>query len=373
MSNCEDPDDHRIYPVILDGTFFKVKSVDNDGKNVSAKCNLCKAETLISGSLAATGNFLLHLKRKHQDSIADYENRKKTEQPLIKKKKQELKEPIANTAASKKRAMRKEESRLAIVAANESFAEKEAPPETILGYKRSHLISRSQDDGIFDPDQFIPAKINRADTAVAVSTSIAKTTDFEFTLGLVPVGVAELPDGVDRIEIDGGIEEPQSVPATNENFELNKDNIIANLQAELYEEKKNNRKLRSKLCLPTKFFFRKLIFEGEIFTLEEIANSSLTGKPSPAFRNNVRRCIDPIRFKAFKDYTTEIFGLKPNTVEWLTFEKKLHNIPGDARKKMNRLTGLAGNSTITSQEFSRPKSDDSETRVEEYLNLVGDN
>ncbi|XP_035708265.1 uncharacterized protein LOC118435879 [Folsomia candida] len=121
------------------------------------------------------------------------------------------------------------------------------------------------------------------------------------------------------------------------------------------------------------FFFRKLIFEGEIFTLEEIANSSLTGKPSPAFRNNVRRCIDPIRFKALKDYTTEIFGLKPNTVEWLTFEKKLHNIPGDARKKMNRLTGLAGNSTITSQEFSRPNSDDSETRVEEYLNLVGDN
>ncbi|OXA54386.1 hypothetical protein Fcan01_10179 [Folsomia candida] len=286
----------------------------------------------------------------------------------------------------------------------------EEPPETILGYKRSHLISRSQDDGIFDPDQFIPAKLNRADTALAVSTSIAKTTDFEFTLGLVPVGVAELPDGVDRIEIDGGIEEPQSVPATNENFELNKDNVIANLQAELYEEKKKNRKLRrmmrkispatdtqfveaekieikpgifvkksflelAKLSCVSRpsFFFRKLIFEGEIFTLEEIANSSLTGKPSPAFRNNVRRCIDPIRFKALKDYTTEIFGLKPNTVEWLTFEKKLHNIPGDARKKMNRLTGLAGNSTITSQEFSRPNSDDSETRVEEYLNLVGDN
>ncbi|OXA47464.1 hypothetical protein Fcan01_18047 [Folsomia candida] len=72
-------------------------------------------------------------------------------------------------------------------------------------------------------------------------------------------------------------------------------------------------------------------------------------------------------------YTTEIFGLKPNTVEWLTFEKKLHNIPGDARKKMNRLTGLAGNSTIMSPEFSCSNSDDSETRVEEYLNLVGEN
>ncbi|OXA48557.1 hypothetical protein Fcan01_16209 [Folsomia candida] len=68
------------------------------------------------------------------------------------------------------------------------------------------------------------------------------------------------------------------------------------------------------------FFSRKLIFEGEIFTLEEIANSSFTGKPSPAFRNNVRRCIDPIRFKALKDYITEIFGLKPNTVEWVWLE-----------------------------------------------------
>ncbi|OXA63254.1 hypothetical protein Fcan01_03766 [Folsomia candida] len=62
-------------------------------------------------------------------------------------------------------------------------------------------------------------------------------------------------------------------------------------------------------------------------------------------------------------YTTEIFGLKPNTVEWLTFEKKLHNIPGDARKKMNRLTGLAGNSTIMSPEFSCSNSDDSETSI----------
>ncbi|OXA49540.1 hypothetical protein Fcan01_15853 [Folsomia candida] len=83
---------------------------------------------------------------------------------------------------------------------------------------------------------------------------------------------------------------------------------------------------------------------------------------------------DPAKVKYYKeDYTTEIFGLKPNTVEWLTFEKKLHNIPGDARKKMNRLTGLAGNSTIMSPEFSCSNSDDSETRVEEYLNLVGEN
>ncbi|OXA39951.1 hypothetical protein Fcan01_25394 [Folsomia candida] len=78
-------------------------------------------------------------------------------------------------------------------------------------------------------------------------------------------------------------------------------------------------------------------------------------------------------FVVYADYTTQIFGLKPNTVEWLTFEKKLHNIPGDARKKMNRLTGLAGNSTIMSPEFSCSNSDDSETRVEEYLNLVGEN
>ncbi|OXA36587.1 hypothetical protein Fcan01_28649 [Folsomia candida] len=80
-----------------------------------------------------------------------------------------------------------------------------------------------------------------------------------------------------------------------------------------------------------------------------------------------------IEKSVLQDYTTEIFDLKPNTVEWLTFEKKLHNIPGDARKKMNRLTGLAGNSTITSPEFSCSNSYDSETRVEEYLNLVGEN
>ncbi|OXA54199.1 Zinc finger BED domain-containing protein 1 [Folsomia candida] len=102
MSNSSDPgsDDLRIYPVILDGTFFVVKSVDNNGKTVLAKCNLCTVKTVISGSLAATGNFVLHLKRKHEDSIADYENRKKTQQPLIKKKKKELKEQTTNMSTS---------------------------------------------------------------------------------------------------------------------------------------------------------------------------------------------------------------------------------------------------------------------------------
>lgn len=65
MSNASEFDSsdvQRIYPVILDGTFFVVKSVENNGKRISAQCNLCSTNTLITGSLAATGNFVVHLK-----------------------------------------------------------------------------------------------------------------------------------------------------------------------------------------------------------------------------------------------------------------------------------------------------------------------
>ncbi|OXA37732.1 Zinc finger BED domain-containing protein 1 [Folsomia candida] len=99
MSNASEFDSsdvQRIYPVILDGTFFVVKSVENNGKRISAQCNLCSTNTLITGSLAATGNFVVHLKRKHPETIEDYESRKKVQIPAIKKKKHDENERIAN-------------------------------------------------------------------------------------------------------------------------------------------------------------------------------------------------------------------------------------------------------------------------------------
>lgn len=47
-------------PVILDGTFFKVVSVDGD--KVIAKCTKCISNKTYSGLLSATTNFLTHLK-----------------------------------------------------------------------------------------------------------------------------------------------------------------------------------------------------------------------------------------------------------------------------------------------------------------------
>ncbi|OXA45228.1 hypothetical protein Fcan01_20059 [Folsomia candida] len=81
---------------------------------------------------------------------------------------------------------------------------------------------------------------------------------------------------------------------------------------------------------------RKLLFEGGIFTLEEIASSSLTGKVSPLFPATQRCAMDPVRFGALKEFTIRTCGLKPNSVEFILFEQKLKNIPGDARKKLSR-------------------------------------
>ena len=59
-------------PAILDGRFFTVHSVS--GEKVVAKCNKCNPAKPISGSYAATSNFLLHLKRVHPSLIHEFEN-----------------------------------------------------------------------------------------------------------------------------------------------------------------------------------------------------------------------------------------------------------------------------------------------------------
>ncbi|OXA40133.1 uncharacterized protein LOC118439386 [Folsomia candida] len=81
-------------------------------------------------------------------------------------------------------------------------------------------------------------------------------------------------------------------------------------------------------------FFRKLLFEGGLFQLEEIAGSSMTGKSSPLFRHLTRPALDPVRFGVLKDFTIKSCGIKTNTLEMVEFEQKLRNIPGDARKRL---------------------------------------
>lgn len=58
----------------------------------------------------------------------------------------------------------------------------------------------------------------------------------------------------------------------------------------------------TKISYKTKpsFFIRKLLFEGGLFSLEEIGNSSMTGRASPLFPNVRRNVLDPIRFGAMK-------------------------------------------------------------------------
>jgi hypothetical protein len=58
--------------------FFTVHSVS--GEKVVAKCNKCNPAKPISGSYAATSNFLLHLKRVHPSLIHEFENYRDTVQ-----------------------------------------------------------------------------------------------------------------------------------------------------------------------------------------------------------------------------------------------------------------------------------------------------
>lgn len=51
------------YPAILDGTFFRVVSVGDDGNSVKAACLTCPVgKKPLSGRISTTTNFLLHIK-----------------------------------------------------------------------------------------------------------------------------------------------------------------------------------------------------------------------------------------------------------------------------------------------------------------------
>lgn len=51
------------YPAILDGTFFRVVSVGDDGNSVKAACVTCPVgKKPLSGTISSTTNFLLHIK-----------------------------------------------------------------------------------------------------------------------------------------------------------------------------------------------------------------------------------------------------------------------------------------------------------------------
>ena len=51
------------YPAILDGTFFRVVSVGDDGNSVKAACLTCAVgKKPLSGRISTTTNFLLHIK-----------------------------------------------------------------------------------------------------------------------------------------------------------------------------------------------------------------------------------------------------------------------------------------------------------------------
>lgn len=58
-------------PVILDGTFFKIESVN--GNKVVAKCIKCVPTKPISGCLTATSNFITHLSRVHPSLVSAFE------------------------------------------------------------------------------------------------------------------------------------------------------------------------------------------------------------------------------------------------------------------------------------------------------------
>jgi len=61
-------------PAILDGTFFKIDSVN--GNKVLAKCVKCVPAKSISGCVNATSNFVKHLSRVHPSLVSQYEEHK---------------------------------------------------------------------------------------------------------------------------------------------------------------------------------------------------------------------------------------------------------------------------------------------------------
>jgi len=71
-------------PVILDGTFFKIESVN--GNKVVAKCIKCVPAKSISGCLTATSNFITHLSRVHPSLVSAFEEHKRTVEPPVRGK-----------------------------------------------------------------------------------------------------------------------------------------------------------------------------------------------------------------------------------------------------------------------------------------------
>lgn len=55
----------KVYPKILDGTFYKVIS-DSNGK-LSVECTTCNMT--VNGTVTSTGNFHSHYQRKHKDEV----------------------------------------------------------------------------------------------------------------------------------------------------------------------------------------------------------------------------------------------------------------------------------------------------------------
>nr|XP_012226038.1 PREDICTED: uncharacterized protein LOC105674340 isoform X1 [Linepithema humile] len=66
-------------PAILNGKYFKIIKVDQDRSKVKAMCLTCKKQNkqiVLSGSLRATTNFKMHLKRVHKSILKEYDQYK---------------------------------------------------------------------------------------------------------------------------------------------------------------------------------------------------------------------------------------------------------------------------------------------------------
>lgn len=64
-------------PYIFQSTIFKIVCLKD--KNISVRCNHCKNNKIVKGSIRSTGNFLSHLKRKHPDLIQQIKKLKKND------------------------------------------------------------------------------------------------------------------------------------------------------------------------------------------------------------------------------------------------------------------------------------------------------
>jgi hypothetical protein len=67
-------EDRQDMPLLLNGTFFRVKGKVGDKGQVTAECTGCKKR--LSASTVATSNLLRHLKTHHKPLVAAYEKEK---------------------------------------------------------------------------------------------------------------------------------------------------------------------------------------------------------------------------------------------------------------------------------------------------------